>query len=487
MDLSPAPALAGALRDRDFTVDGLASRWGAVADAAIRRADPVPALRALGDGPLDVLARLLFLGREVPAAVFASAMPEAARDAAVALGIVRIDGDVVVPEAVVRPVRIGPDARDAWVVSDRDELAGVSPLRPDHVLGVGGAGRTLSSLLPGAGAGRALDLGCGCGIIALELAVRGYEVVATDISERALAFTALNAALNGLADAVEPRLGSLYDPVAGERFALIASNPPFVITPRTDDVPRYEYRDGGRAGDALMAQVVGGLGAHLAPGGQARLLGNWEGPAERVLGWADDLGLWVVERERLDPAAYAQLWIRDGGTVPGTDGYRRLMGAWLDDFAAREVASIGMGWVLATTADPTLRRTEQVGAQVGPELLGEHVSAALDTHVRLAVLDDAGLAASRLVVAGDVTEARHHLPGQESPSVIELRQGGGLGRTVDADPALVALVGACDGDLAVGALVDAIAQLMEVDAAALRADVLPRVRELLFTGMLRFA
>jgi hypothetical protein len=36
-------------------------------------------------------------------------------------------------------------------------------------------------------------------------------------------------------------------------------------------------------------------------------------------------------------------------------------------------------------------------------------------------------------------------------------------------------------------LIDAIADLLEVDAGALRADLLPRVRELTFTGFLRFA
>jgi hypothetical protein len=96
------------------------------------------------------------------------------------------------------------------------------------------------------------------------------------------------------------------------------------------------------------------------------------------------------------------------------------------------------------------------------------------------------LAASVLVVAADVTEARHHLPGVESPSVIELRQGGGFARTVPSDPGLAALVGACDGDLPVGVLIDAIASLLEVDAAELRTDLLPAVRELLFTGFLRF-
>jgi hypothetical protein len=71
--------------------------------------------------------------------------------------------------------------------------------------------------------------------------------------------------------------------------------------------------------------------------------------------------------------------------------------------------------------------------------------------------------------------------------VIELRQGGGFGRALAVDPGLAALVGACDGDLPAGALIDAIAQLLEVDPVALRADLIPRVRELLFTGFLRFA
>jgi len=116
-----------------------------------------------------------------------------------------------------------------------------------------------------------------------------------------------------------------------------------------------------------------------------------------------------------------------------------------------------------------------------------HYADALVAHDRLAGLGDADLAASVLVVAADVTEARHHLPGVESPSVIELRQGGGFARTVQADPGLAALVGACDGDLPVGVLIDAIASLLEVDADELRGELLPAARELLFTGFLRFA
>jgi len=244
--------------------------------------------------------------------------------------------------------------------------------------------------------------------------------------------------------------------------------------------------------------VIRDAGAHLAPGGVAQLLGNWESSADedgldRVRAWVAGAGVpldaWVIERERLDPLAYAELWVRDGGTVAGTPEFADLVDAWLDDFAARGVTGVGFGYVLLrrpAQGGPTLARYERVPGTVAAAP-GAHLAIALATHDRLTRLDDADLAASRFVVAPDVTEARHHRPGEEAPTVIELRQGGGFGRALSVDPALAALVGASDGDLAVGALVDAIAQLLEVDAAALRSDLLPRVRELVVTGFLRFA
>jgi hypothetical protein len=202
------------------------------------------------------------------------------------------------------------------------------------------------------------------------------------------------------------------------------------------------------------------------------------------------LDAWVVERESLDPLSYAELWVRDGGTLPGTPGFTRLVDAWLDDFAARGVTQVGFGYVLLrrpAQGAPTLARYETLHTELAGEGIGTHLAAALEAHDRLAAMDDAGLAASVLVVAPDVTEARHHMPGAEDPAIIELRQGGGFGRALGVDPGLAALVGACDGDLPVGVLVDAIAELLGVDAGALRADLLPRAREMLFTGFLRFA
>lgn len=240
---------------------------------------------------------------------------------------------------------------------------------------------------------------------------------------------------------------------------------------------------------------MGGVGAHLSPGGVAQSLGNWEyregeSGLDRVRDWiGTSMDAWVVERQVLDPLAYAELWVRDGGTVAGTPAYARLIDAWLDDFAERGVTGIGFGYVLVRkplAGAPTLARFERVDGG-GEAWFGSHLAACLAAHDRAALLDDESLADSVLRVAPDVTEARHHRPGEEDPSVIELRQGGGFARTLEVDPALAALVGACDGDLSVGVLVDAIAQLLEVDAKALRADLLPRVRELLVTGFVDFA
>ena len=497
-------ALAADLRAAGFTSEAVRGAWGDVADDAIVRGLRSPADRALADrdDPLAVLARLLVLGMPQPADSVSRALARTGAEGLVSLGLAASVDGAIVPLALIRPQSF-VDAGGAgqwWIASDLDEAAVGGPLPEDHVLGLGGASLTLAALQLPTPARRGLDIGTGCGIQALRARRSVEHVVATDISRRALAFARMNALLNDVAE-IEVRAGSLFDPVRGEEFDRIVSNPPFVITPRVAGVPSYEYRDGGLVGDALVAEFVRGVGEHLAPGGVAQLLGNWEtrdgtGGLDRVREWVAaspvPLDAWVVQRESLDPLSYAELWVRDGGTVAGSPEYTRLVEAWIDDFERRDVTEVGFGYVLLrrpVAGEPTLTRYESLPQALAGDGLGAHLAEALAAHDRLATLDDAGLAASVLVVAPDVTEARHHLPGQEDPTVIELRQGGGFGRALAVDPGLAALVGACDedGELTVGALVDAIAELLEVDAVELRADLLPRVRELLFTGFLRCA
>jgi methylase of polypeptide subunit release factors len=483
--------LAADLTAARFTVDALGELWGPDAAAALHRGQRVPALRALpaAPTPLATLARVFVLGLPVEPAALAEALPTLGLEGAVALGLVDSAGS---PLLDLRPYSFvdGSGVVSWWIASDLGELALGTAIPEHHVLGVGGASTTLSGLMVSRPVELALDLGTGCGIQALHAARHAARVIATDISQRALDLARFNAELNGVAN-IEFRLGSLFEPVP-ERFGHVVSNPPFVITPRSaEGVPAYEYRDGGMVGDALVASVIKDVDAHLEPGGVAQLLGNWEYGAQdglaRVEQWVRFTGLdaWVVERERQDVEQYAETWIRDGGTRPGPE-FDRLYGAWLDDFAARGVTHVGFGYVTLrrpASGGPTLRRFEVLDGPVGGSL-GDRIASLLDAHDWLAARDDAALARESLTVAPDVTEERHYWPGDEHPTVMDLRQGSGFARTVPLGTALAAVVGACDGTLPLGAICAAVAELLEVDAEELAAEVLPQVRELVLTGML---
>ena len=485
-------ALARDLGAAGFTVDTLAELWGADAAEALHRGHRVPALRALAAAeptPAATLATAFVLGLAVEPRALDEALPTLTAAGAIELGLVAVDGT---PLLDLRPYSVvdGRGVASWWIASDLGELALGHAIPEHHVLGVGGASTTLSSLLVPAEVEVALDLGTGCGIQALHAARYARRVIATDISERALALAAFNAELNAVTS-IEFRLGSLFEPVEGEQFGHVISNPPFVITPRTESVPEYEYRDGGMIGDALVASVVQSVGAHLIPGGIAQLLGNWEcGEADglaRVEAWVAETGLdaWVVERERQSVEQYAETWIRDGGTRPGAE-FDRLYAAWLDDFATRQVAEVGFGYIaLRKPVDgiPTLRRFEHYGQPLGGSL-GDHIAAVFSAHDWLRGHDDESLRSSAVTIASDVTEERHYWPGEEHPTVMLLRQGSGFARSVQMGTALSAVVGACDGELTIGQISDAVADLMQVDSDELSAEVLPELRELVLTGFL---
>ena len=214
----------------------------------------------------------------------------------------------------------------------------------------------------------------------------------------------------------------------------------------------------------------------------------------------DDLDAWVVQRERQDPVEYATMWLRDGGTAPERDeaAFNARLGAWIDDFAARGIEAVGLGYLIVHRPGPDdggrepWRVLEEVGAAPsGP--LGEHVAQVIAARSRLAAMSDDDVAALHPVVAPDVTQERHLRPGASDPTVILIRQGGGLGRTVRADTALAALVDVADGELSVAQIAGAVAALTGLtgltgpagaEAEALRADLVAATRALAGDGFL---
>ncbi|BCT77461.1 methyltransferase [Sinomonas cyclohexanicum] len=512
-------ALARDLAAVGYTVDGVAGLLGPEATAALARDQIVPALvatRAAGEDParepLGAVVRFFLLTRPLPAAALDAVLPGIRSEGLVALGLAAVrehdgaehDGATLAAAVDLRPYAWEADdgEREVWVASDLAAHQRPGVLSHDHVLGIGHASSTLVQATARRPVERALDIGTGCGIQALHLLDHARHVVATDISDRALAFARFNVLLNARTlgidparpeDRIELRKGSLLEPVAGELFDLVVSNPPFVITPRTASEraeDQFTYRDGGLPGDQLVATLIAGLGKVLAEGGTAQLLGNWEIPEgaawhERVRGWIPDgVDAWVLEREEVGPGQYAETWLADASQQRDPHAYEESYGAYLADFAARGTGAIGFGVVWLRRPARGQARLDRFEKLTHPleQPIGPHWSAAVGRADWLAGHPD--LAGERLVVADDVTEERHQRPGAEHPGVILLRQGAGFRRTTLMSTELAGFVSACDGELTAGQIASALAALLGRDDPAFRAGVLEEAANLVADGFL---
>lgn len=518
-------ALAADLIAINYTVDGVAELLGDDASRALDRDQMVPAtllLRGKAD-PLAIVVKLWLLSQSVAQESLAAALPSAGIEKLVELGVIEeVEQPGMVRAAVdLRPygwagAEEGGQETNLWVASDLGAHQRPGVLRKDHVLGIGQASLTLAQGTIRRPVHKALDLGTGCGIQLFHLLHHAERVVATDISERALAFTRFNLLLNAPAlnleaadfdpanqDArVSLRLGSLLDPVAGERFDLVVSNPPFVITPRhrgEQSSEQFTYRDGGMAGDAIVESLVRGLPEVLNPGGTAQMLGNWEVRRAQAEGtdtveqwharpaqWLNaEVEAWFIQREQVSPGGYAETWLQDASQGRDSVAYANAYEEYLLDFASRNVAGIGFGYIfLRRPADgesADVPRFEEILYPI-EQPVGPHLASTVDRGLWLKKHHD--LTFEYLLVASDVTEERHQSPGAEHPGVILLRQGAGLRRTNLLSTELAGFVSACDGELTAGQIIGALAVLLERDDSEFAEALALEVRNLVRDGFL---
>jgi release factor glutamine methyltransferase len=219
-----------------------------------------------------------------------------------ALGVDRLDAQLLLARALACPrswLLAHDDAvlgASQWIVlqADLTRRAGGEPLayivgeqefhglrlqvnpsvlvpRPDTEVLVDWALELLDAAAPEAARRKVVDLGTGSGAIALAVkhGCPGATVTATDASTAALDVARANA--RGLGLAIETLAGSWWEPLAGRRFDLILSNPPYIAGGDAHLAalrfePTLALTPGGDGLDALRA-LTRDAAAHLEPGG----------------------------------------------------------------------------------------------------------------------------------------------------------------------------------------------------------------------------
>ncbi|HKE74533.1 MAG TPA: methyltransferase [Acidimicrobiales bacterium] len=404
-----------------------------------RLAGPVLARRLDSDSPLDVLVRLLLLGVEVERDVVRAVL-HAPFEAWEGLGLVETTAGRV--RARYRLVPHG----DLLLRADWPAFPG-RPLRPDHVLGPNPTASLLADITVRPRLGSVLDLGTGCGIQALLAARHADRVVASDLNPRAVGIAAFNAALNGIdVDCVE---GDLFEPVRGQRFDLVVSNPPFVISPDTSLL----FRDSALGGEGISRRIISDVAGLLNETGFCQLLTNWahvegvdwRGRLEEAFAGCG-CNAWVLELDRAEPDIYAGRWIQPGTRTAPV--FAEALDHWMRYYERERITAIS--WCAVTMRRASGPRTwielDEMPAPIRAPA-GDHVLRCFDARELLAGLADDALLAIRPRLAPD-TRLEHQLSATGAgwaPVETRVRLTGGLPVEQAVDPGVANLLLHSDG------------------------------------------
>jgi methylase of polypeptide subunit release factors len=470
-DQDAAAAIGELLREIGYDEDAIEDRLGEDGVAAEGSEALIHALRLEADELGDAI-RLLLLARPVARSSFQAASE------LVRLGLAVDDGELLVPRARIVPTEGVYLAFDSFSDGENDPPGWVASFTPTAYW--------LASLTLRRRVARAVDIGTGNGVHALLAARHAGHVIATDVNPRALRFTEISAALNGF-DNVETRLGSLFEPVAGETFDLITCNAPFVISPKA----RWQYRDAGYPGDEFSRLVVTTAAAHLADDGFASVLVSWlaaseDEPDEHVHEWLEANGCdaWILSLTGSDPIDHAAGWNDHLSSDP--DAYAAEIDEWRSYFA-----DLGAGWISEggvvmhkRAGDRHLVRADSVDEDE-LEFASDQIERVFNALTAIARDGDSVLDRHLRLVEETRFDQELDRTGAVTSTLLVLDEGTCFDWELSVDEAdvLVALDGATTLDQAV-ARVARREDLSKSEAAELRRDVRDLARDLLETGAL---
>jgi SAM-dependent methyltransferase len=439
-------------------------------------------LRRTGGGtPLETLIRLFILGVRVDTAPARAALAPMAPAWWAEHGLVTLEGDEVEGTVQLR-------CYQGLVVAFDFHRRHGAALRPDYVMGISASSLTLAGLTIRRANGAALDLGTGSGFQAFLAAQHSERVVATDRNPRAAEMASFNARLNGL-DRVEVREGDLFEPVAGETFDLVVSNPPFIVSP--DNI--FYFLHSGRTGDEVCRAIAREVPAVLTDGGICQFLANWavvdgEDWRDRLAGWMEGTGCdaLVLRRGSTAPDEYAAIWIENES---GEAGFASSFEAWMDYYDGLGVEAIDSGLITMRKSSgshvPWFRADDSPDTMTFPA--GEEILHRFEAEDFLAAHPgDDDLLSVAFQVSPDVRLDQRSGPGEDGwmMQAAQLRRIEGLhwSGNVDIDGAF--LLARCDGTRPMAALLADLAEAVGPDAQELATSWPATVRRLVECGFL---
>ncbi|MBV8053013.1 MAG: class I SAM-dependent methyltransferase [Acidobacteriaceae bacterium] len=347
---------------------------------------------------------------------------------------------------------------------------------------------------------RTLDLGTGSGLQAILAATHSDQVYAIDVNPIALECAQFNCIWNGISNVVCKR-GNLFEPVIGQKFDLIVTNPPFVISPFV----QLRYRDSGVRGDQFCINLAREAASFLNEGGYFQMIFQWIDTAEQ--GWRERLSLafsglgcdaWVMRVATASPDLYVWSWLQDSEEKP-----LNASSEWHRYLHELETESVSSGLLVLQRAS---ERPNSFWFDESPEdrsrAYGAHIPVLLDARRFVKDQPDSILFDHKLQVSPHLKMIQQACldgnRGRQGRSDADISSSGWSLAAAefrleegpryfydDVDTVLASLVAGCDGKHKLARIFEAVAAENEVPLADLKAKYSGQIRELLQYGFLR--
>lgn len=329
-----------------------------------------------------------------------------------------------------------------------------------------------------------LDLGAGCGALALLASRHSKEVVATDLNPRAVQFARFNAALNGV-DNIDCVAGDAWQPVAGRRFDRIVSNPPFFLSPNT----RSLFSDNPFELDEFCRRLVREAGRYLERNGVFQMVFEWaevEGESweARLREWVDGIGCdaWIAKGYSLTSDRYAHQRITEKAISEAE--LDETFGAWREYFDDRGVKAIH-GGVLALKRRRGANWVRIAELPAGLSDAAEALRHRVDS-LDFAYSDESGSAIlgsrPRLTPGVELAQQLRLEDGAWRPTRMQLELHDGLPDKLPVDPSALGMLTALDGKTTVSEIAGAIAAKANRDPQQVAAECVKLIQALAVRG-----